>query len=143
MCLPSLVRGTVVILSTIRREGASKLFSAAGSIASRNNGASVGSEVKLHTVTDAVASKRSSWTITTGRGLPAQPDPPAAVQTSPSPHQPSGADIASINAWTVASYGLLATAADCRCASAAKPAERVSGTQIWIGLSPCRLNRSR
>jgi len=71
MCLPSLVRGTVVILSTIRREGASKPFSAAGSIASRNNGASVGSAVKLHTVTDAVASKQSSWTITTGHGLPA------------------------------------------------------------------------
>lgn len=42
-----------------------------GSTRKRINGASVGSVVKAHTVTEVVASKRSSWTITTGRGFPA------------------------------------------------------------------------
>ena len=45
---------------------------------SRIRGASVGSVVKAHTVTESVASKRSSWTITTGRGLPVSPPPVAA-----------------------------------------------------------------
>jgi hypothetical protein len=37
----------------------------------RSNGASVGSVVKAQTVTESVASKRSSWMMTTGRGFPA------------------------------------------------------------------------
>ena len=49
----------------------------------RNSGASVSSVVNAQTVTDAVASKRSSWMTTTGRGLPAYARPAAAVQISP------------------------------------------------------------
>jgi len=67
---PSLVRGTVVTLSTIRLLGSCSLFSSSGSTRSRIKGASVGSVVKAQTVTEAVASKRSSCTTTTGRGLP-------------------------------------------------------------------------
>jgi hypothetical protein len=46
-------------------------FLARGSIRRRNSGAPVGSVVKAQTVIDAVASKRSSRRMTTGRGLPA------------------------------------------------------------------------
>jgi hypothetical protein len=42
-----------------------------GSTVSRNRGASVGSVVKAQMVTDSVASKLSSWMMTTGRGFPA------------------------------------------------------------------------
>jgi hypothetical protein len=42
----------------------------------------VGSVVNAQTVTESVASNRSSWTIATGRGLPTYPEPAAAVQIS-------------------------------------------------------------
>src|SRR5690348_13924707 len=54
-----------------------------GSTGRRNKGASVSSVVKAHTVIESVASKLSSWTMTTGRGLPAYSLPPATVQMSP------------------------------------------------------------
>jgi len=69
--LPSFPRETVVIVSTISRRGWRKPLRSFGSTARRKSGASVGSVVKAHTVTDDVASKRSSCTITTARGLPA------------------------------------------------------------------------
>jgi hypothetical protein len=80
---PSLARGTVVSLSTISRLGSRNPLTASGVTGSRISGASVGSLVNAHTVTDPVASKRSSWTIATGRGLPVYPLLPAAVQISP------------------------------------------------------------
>jgi hypothetical protein len=49
----------------------------------RSSGASVTSVVNTQTVTEAVASRRSSWMMTTGRGLSAYPLPAAAVQMSP------------------------------------------------------------
>ena len=57
--LPSLERGTVVILSTIRLLALGR------------------------PVTEAVASKRSSWMMTTGRGFPTWSLPAAADQISP------------------------------------------------------------
>ncbi len=80
---PSLARGTVATLSTIRLQGSRSPFASSGSIRSRNSGASVGSVVNAHTVTESVASKRSSWMTATGRGLPTYPPPAAAVQISP------------------------------------------------------------
>lgn len=80
---PSFERGTVVILSTISRLGSRIPVVSFASTGIRNNGASVWSVVNAHTVTDAVASKRSSWMMTTGGGLPTQPVPAAAVQISP------------------------------------------------------------
>jgi hypothetical protein len=68
---PTFDLGTVVILSTIRRQGARRPFVAFGSISSRNSGASVGSVVKAQSVIEAVASNRSSWRMTAGLGLPA------------------------------------------------------------------------
>jgi len=70
MRLPSFTFGIVVILSTIRREVVLRPFVSFGSTARRSRGASVGSLVKAQMVTDLVASKRSSCTITNGRGLP-------------------------------------------------------------------------
>jgi hypothetical protein len=67
----SLDRDTVVTLSTMRLLGSSSPLTESGSTGSRIMGASVGSVVKAQTVTDAVASNRSSWMITTGRGFPA------------------------------------------------------------------------
>lgn len=67
---PSLERGMVVILSTISRLGCRIPVVASASTGIRNSGASVSSVVNAQIVTDAVASKRSSWTMTTGRGLP-------------------------------------------------------------------------
>lgn len=80
---PTLDFETVVILSTISRHGARSPFPAFGSTSSRNSGASVGSVVNAQTVMEAVASKRSSYRMTTGRGLPAWSLPPATVQISP------------------------------------------------------------
>ena len=80
---PSRLRRTVVILSAIRREAASSPFTSSGSTSTRNSGASVGSVVNAQTVTESVASNRSSCMITTGRGFPAYPVPAAAVQISP------------------------------------------------------------
>jgi hypothetical protein len=62
---------TVVILSTISREEERRPLRSFGSIGSRNSGASVGSVVKEQIVIESVASKASSPTMTTGRGLPA------------------------------------------------------------------------
>ena len=67
---PSWLRGTVVILSTIRQERSCKPFSSLGSIGTRNKGAFVGPVVNEHTVMDRVASNRSSCTITAGLGFP-------------------------------------------------------------------------
>src|SRR6266567_3000667 len=61
----------LVILSTISREDARSPLVSLGSTARRNNGASVVFVVKAQTVTEAVASNRSSCKITTGRDLPA------------------------------------------------------------------------
>ena len=63
--------GTAVILSTIKLLRRLKPFRSEGSMRSRKSGASVGSVVKAHTVTEAVASNASSWITTAGRGFPA------------------------------------------------------------------------
>ena len=68
---PSLALGMVVTLSAISRDGWSRPFAALGAIGRRNSGASVSSEVNPQMVIEAVSSKLSSWTMTTGRGLPA------------------------------------------------------------------------
>ncbi len=65
----SLDRRTVVSLSTISRDRSRSPLPGDAGIDSRNSGASVGSVVKGQMVTESV-SKRSSWTITAGRGLP-------------------------------------------------------------------------
>src|SRR5262252_7639170 len=57
---PIFAFGTVVILSTINRETARKPFVSLGWTGSRNKRASVGSVVNVHTVIEAVISKRSS-----------------------------------------------------------------------------------
>ncbi len=59
------------ILSTISRDKECSPLRSFGSIGSRNRGASVGSVVKAQIVIESVASKLSSCTMTTGRGLPA------------------------------------------------------------------------
>ena len=48
-----------------------------------------------------------------------------------------------MKAWSLAAYRLDATRRDCREASAASSADRVSGTHIWIGRKPCARRRSR
>jgi hypothetical protein len=58
-------------LSTIRRQAARRPLRSFGSTGRRNSGASVSSVVKAQTVMESVASKLWSWTMTTGRGLPA------------------------------------------------------------------------
>ena len=68
---PNLLFGIVVILSTISLEVVVSLFWSLGRIAIRKSGASLLSLVMAQIVIDPVASKRSSWTITAGRGLPA------------------------------------------------------------------------
>ena len=57
---PIFAFGTVVILSTINRQTARRPLLGLGSMGSRNRGASVGSVVNAHTVTESVMSKRSS-----------------------------------------------------------------------------------
>ena len=71
MRCPSLFFGTVVILSTMRRERVLRPLRSFGEIGTRNNGASVGSVVMTQIVMDSVASKRSSCRMTAGRGLAA------------------------------------------------------------------------
>lgn len=66
---PSLDLGIVVSLSTMRLLGWAKPLLAAGFSGILNNGISVGSVVSGQTVTESVASKRSSCTTSTGRGL--------------------------------------------------------------------------
>ena len=60
-----------MILSIIKRDAIDKPFRSVGSTSIRDNGASVGSVVNTQSVMEFVASKRSSCTITAGRGLPA------------------------------------------------------------------------
>jgi len=60
----------VVSLSTMRLDAWSSPLPASGTTPSRTSGAATGFVVSGQTVTEAVASNRSSWTITTGRGLP-------------------------------------------------------------------------
>ena len=71
MRLPSRAFGTVVTLSIITREALLSPLRSVGSIGMRNNGASVGSVVNAHKVMESVCSKRSSCTMTAGRGFPA------------------------------------------------------------------------
>src|SRR5207302_1798393 len=59
------------------------------------------------------------------------------------PHSWASQDTASMNAWSSAACSLAATAADWRCASRMNSGARVSGTQIWTGLNPWALRRSR
>jgi len=70
-CSPIFVLGTVVTLSTIKRQTVRSPLLSLGLMRSRKRGASVGSVVNAHTVMESVMSKRSSWRITTGRGFPA------------------------------------------------------------------------
>ena len=65
ICSPSFDLATVVILSTIKLHRSRSPLRSSGTTGSRNNGAGVGSVVTARTVTDSVASKRSSWTMTT------------------------------------------------------------------------------
>ena len=67
---PNLSFETVVSLSTMSLLGARRPLFSDGSMGIRKRGASVGSVVKAQMVTDAVASKLSSWMITAGRGFP-------------------------------------------------------------------------
>jgi hypothetical protein len=71
MQAPTFDFGTVVILSTIIRHVMRNPLRELGSTGRRNNGASVSSLVNAQMVTESVASKLSSCTITTGRGFPA------------------------------------------------------------------------
>ena len=68
---PSLAFGIVVTLSTMMRLGTLNPFALSGYTGIRRSGTSTMSVVMGQTVTDAVSSKRSFWTIRTGRGLPA------------------------------------------------------------------------
>ena len=68
---PNLLFGIVVILSTMSLEVVVSLFWSLGWITIRKSGASLLSLVMAQIVIDPVASKRSSCTITAGRGLPA------------------------------------------------------------------------
>jgi len=78
---PSFERRTVVLLSTINRLASRSPLLADGAMSRRNKGASVGSVVNGQIVTESV-SKRSSWIMAAGRGLPASSAPPATVQIS-------------------------------------------------------------
>lgn len=68
---PTFDFGTVATLSTIRRQGLRNPLREFGETESLNSGASTVSVVKAQMVMESVASKLSSWTMTTGRGLPA------------------------------------------------------------------------
>ena len=68
---PELSLGTETTLSIIRRQDVLSPFRAFGSTGTRKSGASVGFVVKAQTVINSVASKASSWRMTTGRGFPA------------------------------------------------------------------------
>jgi len=59
------------------------------------------------------------------------------------PHASPRSEMASMKSWSALERRLLATAIDWRCASAAKPRARTSGTQIWIGRRPCLRSRKR
>jgi hypothetical protein len=63
--------GTMVIFSTISRLVAISPLRSFGSTGRRNKGAFVSSLVKAQILIEPVASKPTSWAMTTGRGLPA------------------------------------------------------------------------
>lgn len=67
----TLLRRTVVILSTMRLQFARSPLRSFGVMGGRMSGASVGSLVNAQIVTESVAPNRSSCTMTAGRGLPA------------------------------------------------------------------------
>ena len=71
MRCPNFLFGIVVILSTMSLEIVVSPFWSLGWITIRKSGASLLSVVMTQMVIDSVASKRSSCTITAGRGLPA------------------------------------------------------------------------
>ena len=79
---PIFNRGIVVILSTMRLLGWRSPFITSALMRMRSSGASVGSVVKAQTVTESVASKRSSWTMTIGRDFPRSPclPPPSRLR---------------------------------------------------------------
>lgn len=58
-------------LVCIRRQFSRRPFVSSGEMTSRKSGASVGSVVNAQSVTELVPSKRSSWRMSAGRGLPA------------------------------------------------------------------------
>ncbi len=80
---PSRFRGTAVSLSTISRQGDRSPVRAFDGTGSLKIGADVGSVVRGQTTIESFPSKRSSWTMTAGRGLPTYAAPPATVQISP------------------------------------------------------------
>jgi hypothetical protein len=59
------------------------------------------------------------------------------------PHSSSQSVNSSTKAWSSSAAGLLATRVDWRCASRSKPGAFTSGTQIWMGRSPCARSRAR
>jgi len=69
--LPNRARAIVVTLSTLAHEVSRSPFSGLGSMFGRTKPASIPKVVSGQMVIDAVSSKLSSCTITTGRGLPA------------------------------------------------------------------------
>ncbi|ORW28071.1 hypothetical protein AWB91_02340 [Mycobacterium paraense] len=64
------MRGTVVTLSIISRLVSAKPVVSDGCTGMRSSGASTSLVVNGTTVTEAVASNRSSWMTTTGRDFP-------------------------------------------------------------------------
>ncbi|HET9605905.1 MAG TPA: hypothetical protein VFO87_02570 [Nitrospira sp.] len=66
--LPSRLLGTAVNLSTFIRHGERRPLWVLGWMGSLKIGAGVGSVVKGHTTIESLASNRSSWTMTAGRG---------------------------------------------------------------------------
>lgn len=65
---PILLRRTVVILSTMRYDGAVSPFRGSGAIGTRSSGAPAPSLVKGHTVTESVVANSSFRRTTAGRG---------------------------------------------------------------------------
>jgi hypothetical protein len=68
---PKRLLGIAVSLSTMIRHGARNPLLELDWTSSLKIGAGVGSVVKGHTTIESLASNRSSWTMTAGRGLPA------------------------------------------------------------------------
>src|SRR5579872_5039890 len=142
MRTPTFAFGTVVILSTMSRQTMRSPLPSLGSIRRRNRGALLGSVVNAHTVTDwSCRSDRLEQLQADGAFLrsPCHPQPSKSRRVSPRVPIRDSVD----EALAALACGLLATARDCRCASARKVGGRMSGTQIWIGRSPCWRSRLR
>ena len=123
------VFGTVVILSTTNRQTAGSPLAWLGSIGSRNRGATVGSVVNAHRhgirhVETVVLEDYS------GTGLSRIVFATCNRPNFPALQRVPRSETASIKSWSTSEWGLLATARDWRCASAAKVGDRMSGTQI-------------